>query len=73
MLPPLEAARKLNTTGVLDDILLTLIDSTLKLTGAERGYVFLCEGPEKLRLAAGRNAGIPRKPARGGEALVDPA
>src|SRR4029078_4671227 len=37
----LEAARKLNTTGVLDEILLTLLDVTLKLTGGERGYVFL--------------------------------
>jgi serine phosphatase RsbU (regulator of sigma subunit) len=52
----LEAARKLNTTGVLDEILVTLIDSTLRLTGAERGYVFLCEPDGKLRLAAGRNA-----------------
>src|SRR3989440_9950073 len=52
----LEAARKLNTTGVLDEILVTLIDSTLRLTGAERGYVFLCELDGKLRLAAGRNA-----------------
>ncbi|MGE5726202.1 MAG: SpoIIE family protein phosphatase [Acidobacteriota bacterium] len=52
----LEAARKLNTTGVLDEILVTLIDSTLRLTGAERGYVFLVEEGAKLRLAAGRNS-----------------
>jgi sigma-B regulation protein RsbU (phosphoserine phosphatase) len=52
----LEAARKLNTTGVLDEILLTLLDVTLKLTGAERGYVFLKNQDGKLRLAAGRNA-----------------
>src|SRR5215467_5520540 len=52
----LEAARKLNTTGVLDEILLTLLDVTLKLTNSERGYVFL-KGPDgKLRLAAGRNS-----------------
>src|SRR5271167_1943491 len=31
----LEAARKLNTTGVLDEILVTLLDATLKLTRAE--------------------------------------
>ena len=36
----LEAARKLNTSGVLDEILVTLLDTTLKLTRAERGYVF---------------------------------
>src|SRR5205814_3473738 len=52
----LEAARKLNTAGVLDEILLTLLDVTLKLTGAERGYVFLKTAEGKLRLAAGRNS-----------------
>jgi phosphoserine phosphatase RsbU/P len=52
----LEAARKLNTTGVLDEILVTLLDVTLKLTGAERGYVFLKTENDRLRLAAGRNA-----------------
>jgi phosphoserine phosphatase RsbU/P len=59
----LEAARKLNTAGVLDEILLTLLDLTLKLTGAERGYVFLKNKTGKLRLAAGRN--------RRGELLLD--
>ena len=52
----LEAARKLNTTGVLDEILLTLLDVTLKLACAERGYVFLKDKDGKLRLAAGRNS-----------------
>src|SRR6266568_2649670 len=52
----LDAARKLNTTGVLDEILLTLLDVTLKLTGSERGYVFLKNVDGKLRLAAGRNS-----------------
>jgi phosphoserine phosphatase RsbU/P len=52
----LEAARKLNTTGVLDEILLTLLDVTLKLTGGERGYVFLKATDGKLHLAAGRNS-----------------
>ena len=52
----LEAARKLNTTGVLDEILLTLLDVTLKLTGGERGYVFLKMPDGSLRLAAGRNS-----------------
>lgn len=59
----LEAARKLNTTGVLSDVLVTLIDSTLRLTKAERGYVFLRDETGKLQLAAGRNAR--------GEALTD--
>jgi sigma-B regulation protein RsbU (phosphoserine phosphatase) len=52
----LEAARKLNTTGVLSDVLVTLLDSTLRLTKAERGYVFLRDEAGKLQLAAGRNA-----------------
>ena len=52
----LDAARKLNTTGVLEEILVTLIDTTLRVTGAERGYVFLREPDGKLVLAAGRNS-----------------
>src|SRR5881398_379701 len=52
----LEAARKLNTTGVLDEILVTLLEATLKLTRAERGYVFMKGEDGNLRLAAGRNS-----------------
>ncbi len=59
----LDAARRLNTSGVLDEILLTLLDVTLKLTGAERGFVFLKNAVGDLRLAAGRNSK--------GESLLD--
>lgn len=59
----LEAARKLNTAGVLDEILMTMLEVTLRLTRAERGYVFLTDDDGKLRLAAGRNSK--------GEALLD--
>ena len=52
----LEAARKLNTIGVLDEIFVTLLDATLKLTRAERGYVFMKNEDGNLRLAAGRNS-----------------
>lgn len=52
----LEAARKLNTIGVLDEILMTLLDVTLKLTRAERAYVFMKNDEGQLRLAAGRNS-----------------
>ena len=52
----LEAARKLNTAGVLDEILITMLDVTLQLTRAERAYVFLKDEDGSLRLAAGRNA-----------------
>jgi sigma-B regulation protein RsbU (phosphoserine phosphatase) len=51
----LEAARKLNTIGVLDEILVTLLDATVKLTRAERGFVFL-KSDDGMRLAAGRNS-----------------
>ncbi len=52
----MDAARKLNTIGVLDEILITLLDATLKLTHAERGYIFLRDASGTLTLAAGRNA-----------------
>lgn len=52
----LEAARKLNTIGVLDEILMTLLDVTLKLTRAERAYVYMKDAQGDLRLAAGRNS-----------------
>src|SRR3954451_13465448 len=52
----LEAARKLNTAGVLDEILITMLDVTLELTKAERAYVFLKDEEGNLRLSAGRNA-----------------
>lgn len=48
----LEAARKLNTTGALEEILLSLIHTTLKLTGADRGFIYLRQAEGALRLAA---------------------
>jgi predicted component of type VI protein secretion system len=52
----MEAARKLNTIGVLDEILVTLLEATLNLTHAERGYIFLRDPDGTLALAAGRNS-----------------
>jgi phosphoserine phosphatase RsbU/P len=52
----MEAARKLNTIGVLDEILVTLLEATLNLTHAERGYIFLRDPGGTLTLAAGRNS-----------------
>ena len=52
----MDAARRLNTIGVLDEILVTLLDATLKLTLAERGYIFLRDASGNLTLAAGRNS-----------------
>src|SRR5271166_4524822 len=51
----LEAARKLNTSGVLDDVLHTLLEAALRLTHAERGFVFLRQNDGELHLAAGRD------------------
>ncbi len=51
----LEAARKLNTSGVLDDVLQTLLEAALRLTHAERGFVFLRHPDGELHLAAGRD------------------
>jgi serine phosphatase RsbU (regulator of sigma subunit) len=59
----LEAARKLNTAGVLDEILMTMLEVTLRLTRAERGYVFLKDDEGNLKLGAGRNSK--------GESLLD--
>jgi serine phosphatase RsbU (regulator of sigma subunit) len=52
----LEAARKLNTAGVLEEILITMLDVTLQLTSAERAYVFLKDEDGNLVLKAGRNS-----------------
>ncbi|MGB7548735.1 MAG: SpoIIE family protein phosphatase [Terracidiphilus sp.] len=51
----LSAARQLNAGGAIEDILTTLLQLTLQLTGAERGYVFLREG-SAMKLASGLNA-----------------
>jgi serine phosphatase RsbU (regulator of sigma subunit) len=51
----LQAACKLSTAGVLNEILATLIEATLRLTGAERGYVFLRDKRGELRLTSGRD------------------
>jgi serine phosphatase RsbU (regulator of sigma subunit) len=51
----LEAARKLNSTNVLEDVLQTLLEASLRLTKAERGFVFLRDPMNELRMAAGRD------------------
>jgi len=52
----LEVARKLNSRGALDDVLVTLVEATLRITGAERGFVFLVGKQGDLSLAVGRNS-----------------
>lgn len=52
----LEVARKLNSRDALDDVLVTLVEATLRITGAERGFVFLVGKEGDLSLAVGRNS-----------------
>ncbi len=51
----LEAARKLNQVGAVDEILASLVETTLQLTKVERGYVFLKGSAGELKLAVGRS------------------
>ncbi|HTY83241.1 MAG TPA: SpoIIE family protein phosphatase [Silvibacterium sp.] len=50
-----DAARRLNDVGAVQEILEALVDTTLELTRVERGYVFLRNAAGELRLAAGRS------------------
>jgi sigma-B regulation protein RsbU (phosphoserine phosphatase) len=52
----LQAARQLTASNILDEILTTVVETSIRLTGAERGFVFLRERDGRLRLATGRNA-----------------
>lgn len=52
----LQAAQSLNSTQVLDEVLSTLIDYALRLTGAERGFVFLGDSDSSLHLRSGRSS-----------------
>jgi serine phosphatase RsbU (regulator of sigma subunit) len=49
----LQAAQSFSNTRVLNDILSTMIEYTLRLTGAERGFVFLGDGASTLHLECG--------------------
>ena len=51
----LSAARQLNAGGAITEILTTLLQLTLQLTGVERGFVFLRKDSE-MKLALGLNA-----------------
>lgn len=59
----LEAAQRFNGTQVLDDVLSTMIEYALRLTCAERGFVFLGDDPASLSLRIGCSSS--------GEALMD--
>ncbi|MGC9197667.1 MAG: SpoIIE family protein phosphatase [Acidobacteriaceae bacterium] len=52
----LDIARNLNNAAGVDRVLASLLESTLALTAAERGYVFLADGEGVLELALGMDA-----------------
>ncbi|MGH9477368.1 MAG: SpoIIE family protein phosphatase [Terriglobales bacterium] len=61
----LDFSQRLHSAGGLEEILAAVLDAALRLTKAERGFVFLREerDGDPMRLAAGRTAG--------GESLYD--
>jgi serine phosphatase RsbU (regulator of sigma subunit) len=50
----LQAAQSFNNTRVLKDVLSTMVEYALRLTGAERGFVFLGEKVSNFTLECGR-------------------
>ena len=46
----LKAAQSLNTYGAVNDVLRTMLEYTIRITRAERGFVFLGDRPDSLRL-----------------------
>jgi phosphoserine phosphatase RsbU/P len=59
----LKAAQSLNTEGGIRDVLRTMLEYSIRLTGAERGFVFLGENADAFRLEYGQN--------REGEVILD--
>lgn len=51
----LKAAQSLNQHGALNDVLRTMLEYTIRLTGAERGFVFLGDTPDTLTLACAQD------------------
>ncbi len=50
----LQAAQSFNNTRVLQDVLSTMVEYALRLTGAERGFVFLGKSVATFELGCGR-------------------
>src|SRR6266550_4569721 len=46
----LKAAQSLNTYGAINDVLRTMVEYAIRITAAERGFVFLGESADTLRL-----------------------
>jgi phosphoserine phosphatase RsbU/P len=52
----LDAARELNSADAVDRVLASLLQTTIRLAGVERGFVFLVDAAGKLQLASGMDA-----------------
>ena len=50
----LKAAQSLQQHGVRADVLSTMLEYTIRLTGAERGFVFLGDGADTLKFECGQ-------------------
>ncbi|WP_263373018.1 SpoIIE family protein phosphatase [Granulicella aggregans] len=71
----LKAAQSLNSYGAVNDVLRTMLEYTLRLTGAERGFVFLGDTADTLRLECWQDkdgnattASVPLAPIHGEQA-----
>ena len=71
----LKAAQSLNSYGAVNDVLRTMLEYTLRLTGAERGFVFLGDTADTLRLECWQDkdgnattASVPLAPVDGEQA-----
>ncbi|MBM2840473.1 MAG: Histidine kinase protein [Bacteroidetes bacterium] len=53
----LTVVRKINTSLVLSDVLELVLDESIRITKAERGFLMLAEKDRVLKFAVGRNAG----------------
>lgn len=51
----LDFGQRLRAADGLEDILAAMLDAALRVTGAERGFVFLRDDAGELRLSTGRN------------------
>ena len=58
----LKAAQSLNTYGAVNDVLRTMLEYAIRITAAERGFVFLGDSADSLRLECAQD--------RHGEAIV---
>lgn len=60
----LKAVQSLSSLGAIKDVLCTMLEFTIRLTGAERGFVFLGDSADTLRLECGQPAADALNPVR---------